>query len=92
MIIYICSIYRERVPKRSTSQNLKGFGIFPGAVVERGKDWNYGRDDGKNDKIRRSKILCHLSTISKIYFSTQLHVGDTFYYFYMFNFILIHSF
>ena len=48
-----CSIYRERVPKRSTSQNLKGFGIFPGAVVERGKDWNYGKDDGKNDKIRR---------------------------------------
>ena len=39
------------------SQNLKGFGIFPKAVVERGKDWNYGNDDGKNDKIRRRKIL-----------------------------------
>ena len=36
----------ERVPKRSISQNLKGFGIFPEAVVERGKDWNYGNDDG----------------------------------------------
>jgi hypothetical protein len=36
VIVYFCSIYRQNVPERSMSQNLKGFGIFPKAVVERG--------------------------------------------------------
>ncbi|VDI78368.1 E3 ubiquitin-protein ligase mind-bomb, partial [Mytilus galloprovincialis] len=36
----------EKVKKRAISQKMRALGIFPGAVVTRGKDWNYGKDDG----------------------------------------------
>ena len=35
-----------KVPKRSTSQRMRALGLFPGAVVVRGKDWSYGTQDG----------------------------------------------
>ncbi|CAG2223699.1 MIB [Mytilus edulis] len=35
-----------KLPKRATSQRMRALGIFPGAVVLRGKDWSYGTQDG----------------------------------------------
>jgi hypothetical protein len=38
--------YEFWVPKRSTSQRIRALGLFPGAVVVRGKDWSHGMEDG----------------------------------------------
>jgi hypothetical protein len=44
---YTCILFvRVKVPKRSTSQRMRALGLFPGAVVVRGKDWSYGTQDG----------------------------------------------
>ena len=35
------------VPKRSNSVKMKALGIFPGAKVIRGQNWDFGTQDGK---------------------------------------------
>lgn len=39
--------YRVEVKKRFSSMSLSSMGMYPGAMVTRGKDWNYGDQDGK---------------------------------------------
>ncbi|KAK7473301.1 hypothetical protein BaRGS_00035433, partial [Batillaria attramentaria] len=34
------------VPKRKTGVKIRAIGIFPGATVTRGRDWNWGDQDG----------------------------------------------
>jgi len=53
---------RVTVPKRSTSQRMRALGLFPGAVVVRGKDWSYGTQDGNFLRFNISS-LCGYQTI-----------------------------
>lgn len=49
-IIIILFDNRMAVPKRSISKKARSLGIFPGAKVKRGVDWNGGKQDGINIK------------------------------------------
>ena len=40
------SLFRVQVPPRAGARRIETRGIFPGAVVVRGPDWNHGDDDG----------------------------------------------
>lgn len=39
------------VKKRFSSLSLSSMGMYPGAMVTRGKDWNYGDQDGGNGSV-----------------------------------------
>lgn len=41
----------EAVPKRSISVKLRALGMFKGAKVTRGVDWNYGNQDGGDGQV-----------------------------------------
>lgn len=41
--------------KRSVSLKIRAMGIFPGATVQRGKDWSWGDQDGW------FKFLCNVA-------------------------------
>jgi E3 ubiquitin-protein ligase mind-bomb len=41
--VYVC---RVRVNKRAKSVKIEAKGIFPGARVIRGPDWDWGNQDG----------------------------------------------
>ncbi|KAK6175250.1 hypothetical protein SNE40_013753 [Patella caerulea] len=43
------------VPKRGTSVKHQSMGIFPGAIVKRGRDWKWGDQDGGDGKT--GKVL-----------------------------------
>ena len=45
MVLSIC--YSETVSKRSISNKMRSLGIFTGATVKRGPDWEYGNQDGE---------------------------------------------
>ena len=38
---------RTRLRPRSVASHVMAYGIFPGAVVERGMDWRWGDQDGE---------------------------------------------
>lgn len=43
-------VFSEKMPKRKETQNstrAQSFGIFSGAKVIRGPDWDWGNQDGK---------------------------------------------
>lgn len=56
------TIRPEKVKKRATSQKMRAFGIFPGSIVVRGKDWNYGNDDGGTGSKGKVTDLINHST------------------------------
>jgi hypothetical protein len=45
--IYYFLLGRVLVKKRKVSVKIRAVGLFPGATVQRGKDWQWGDQDGK---------------------------------------------
>jgi hypothetical protein len=70
--IYDCS---EKMPKRKDSQNstkVQSFGMFAGAKVIRGPDWDWGNQDGKYGKYHSMSLLaqCIIGWISSPFHNT----------------------
>ena len=47
MYFSAATCYRVRVPPRCDAQRVELRGLFPGALVTRGRDWRWGNQDGE---------------------------------------------
>ena len=48
---YSCYVCRVKMPKRVDSAKVTSRGIFTGAKVVRGPDWDWGNQDGETHRI-----------------------------------------
>ena len=46
LLQFYMDLHRVPVPARSGGRRVKAKGLFKGAAVSRGKDWNWGDQDG----------------------------------------------